>query len=186
MHIVFSFWLLHCNIFLLNCDAFLFQTEAGSALHEASLFCKQDVVRLLLAHGKTWFLHVFFGLCYFSWLVCTNRCCYKYKTSKHASAFQNCLMLCIAGVDPNITDSVNRTVLEVISEHKSHISLEIGQVITGKCIWFHNMFRQTGKRHIHITMSYLHSLYILSLLALRHHKHILRLFCSFTLLFNDS
>ena len=39
-----------------SCSAlsFAFQTEKGSALHEAALFGKNDVVRVLLAAGERW------------------------------------------------------------------------------------------------------------------------------------
>lgn len=38
---------------ILNVTIFLFQTEKGSALHEAALFGKVEVVRILLETGKS-------------------------------------------------------------------------------------------------------------------------------------
>lgn len=89
------------------------QTEKGSALHEAALFGKTEVVQKLLNAGKN--QHKFTNYQSFDYWICN----------------QDDLCECSSGIDVNIVDSKNLTALDTVRDMPSQKSRQIAALIQG-------------------------------------------------------
>ncbi|TWW70504.1 Caskin-2 [Takifugu flavidus] len=105
-------------------------TKSGTALHEASLYGKTEVVRLLLDVGPSVWVA-------FSW----------------RSSGLSCFSL-QAGVDVNIRNTYNQTALDIVNQFTtSHASRDIKQLLRGARLrsWFPNLRANVGSSRSRVT-----------------------------------
>lgn len=94
------------------------QTEKGSALHEAALFGKADVVQKLLSAGQA------------SVIFTSTTSLRKMQSTKKSSP--NCSCRYSPGIDVNIVDQKGLTALDTVKDMPSQKSREIVALILGK------------------------------------------------------
>lgn len=111
------------------------QTEKGSALHEAALFGKADVVQKLLSAGSKCLIHAYLTFTFLLLPVPT--------------------FSCLLGIDVNITDLKGLTALDTVKDMPSQKSKEIAALILGKKKKKKNaMFKQISAAKISFYLIY--------------------------------
>lgn len=108
-----AFNLHYFAVVLFKCHCVRLQTEKGSALHEAALFGKTEVVQKLLNAGKN------------------KGKLRNYQSFDCRKCPQDALSECSSGIDVNIVDSKNLTALDTVRDMPSQKSRQIASLIQG-------------------------------------------------------